>query len=103
MWHQLSRGGLGAKIARCSEQGFPWGLVPGEMPLKRCTLRFQMKFEGGGALRTQGGEMKLDPDLHPEKKVFPWDWKWCAFMQTSALNKNIGSISVYLSRGRLHP
>ena len=30
-----------------------------------------MKFEGGGRLRTQGGEMKLDPDLHPEKKVFP--------------------------------
>ena len=51
-----------------------------------------MKFEGGGALRTQGGEMKLDPDLHPEKKVFPWDLKWCAFMQISALNKNIGSI-----------
>ena len=70
---QLSRGGLGAKMARCSEQGFPWGLVPGEMPLKRCTLVFQMKFEGGGVLRTQGGEMKLDPDLHPEKKVFPWD------------------------------
>ena len=43
------------------------------MPLKRCTLVFQMKFEGGGVLRTQGGEMKLDPDLHPEKKVFPWD------------------------------
>ena len=54
-------------MARCSEQGFPWGLVPGEMPLKRCTLSFQMKFEGGGVLRTQGGEMKLDPDLHKKK------------------------------------
>ena len=47
--------------------------------------------------------MKLDPDLHPEKKVFPWDLKWCAFMQISALNKNIWSISGYLSRGGLHP
>ena len=58
-----------------------------------------MKFEGGGALRTQGGEMKLDPDLHPEKKVFPWDFKWCAFMQISVLNKNIEIILAYLSRG----
>ena len=99
MSRQLSRGGLGAKMARCSKQGFPWGLVPFEMPLKRCTLSFQMKFEGGGVLRTQGGEMKLDPDLHPEKKVFPWDFKWCAFMQISVLIKNIGSIWGYLSRG----
>ena len=45
--------------------------------------------------------MKSDPDLHPEKKVFPWELKWCAFMQMSALNKNIGSISMYLSRGGL--
>ena len=60
-------------MARCSEQGLPSGLVPFKMPLKRCTLVFQMKFEGGERLRTQGGEMKLDPDLHPEKKVFPWD------------------------------
>ena len=45
------------------------------MPLKSCTLSFQMKFEGGGALRTQGGEMKSDPDLHLEKKVFPWELK----------------------------
>ena len=89
-------------MARCSEQGFPWGLAPGELPLKRCTLSFQMKFEGGGRLRTQGGEMKLDPDLHPEKKVFPWDPKWCAFMQISVLNKNIGSIFGDLSRGGLH-
>ena len=73
------------------------------MPLKRCTLQFQMKFEGRGAVRTQGGEMKLDPDLHPEKKVFPWDLKWCAFMQMSLLKKNIGSIWGYLSRGGLHP
>ena len=43
--------------------------------------------------------MKSDPDLHPEKKVFPWELKWCAFMQLSLLNKNIGSILVYLSRG----
>ena len=61
-----------------------------------------MKFEGGGRLRTQGGEMKLDPDLHMKKKVFPWDPKWCAFMQISVLNKNMGSISGYLSRGGLH-
>ena len=88
-------------MARCSEQGFPWGLLDDQMPLKRCTLVFQMKFEGGGVLRTQGGEMKLDPDLHPEKKVFPWDFKWCAFMHMSVLNKNMRSISVYLSRGRL--
>ena len=60
-----------------------------------------MKFEGGGALRTKGGEINLVPDLHPEKKVFPWDFKWCAFMLISALNKNIGSISAYLSRGGL--
>ena len=60
-----------------------------------------MKFEGGGALRTKGGEIKLVPDLHPEKKVFPWDLKWCAFMQNSAVNKNIGSISAYHSRGGL--
>ena len=60
-----------------------------------------MKFEGGGALRTQGGEMKSDPDLHPEKKVFPWEFKRCVFMQLSLLIKNIGSISAYLSRGGL--
>ena len=88
-------------MARCSEQGLPWGLAPGEMPLKRCTLSFQIKFEGGGALRTKGGEMKLDPDLHMKKKVFPWDPKWCAFMQISVLSKNIGLISGYLSRGGL--
>ena len=99
MSRQLARGGLGAKMARCSEQGLPWGLVDREMPLKRCTLSFQTKFEGGGVLRTQGGEMKLDPDLHPEKKVFPWEFKWCAFMQPGVLNKNIGSMSGYLSRG----
>ena len=58
-----------------------------------------MKFEGGGVLRTQGGEIKLVPDLDLEKKIFPWDFNWCAFMQNSALNKNIGSISGYLSRG----
>ena len=62
-----------------------------------------MKFEGGGVLRTQGGEMKSDPDLHPEKKVFPWELKWCVLMQTSLLNKNIGSISVYPPRGGLRP
>ena len=60
-----------------------------------------MKFEGGGVLRTQGGEIKLVPDLDLEKKLFPWDFKWCAFMQISLLNKNIGSISAYLSRGGL--
>ena len=47
--------------------------------------------------------MKLDPDLHPEKKVLPWDFQWCVLMQTSALNKNIGSISAYLSRGGVRP
>ena len=56
MSHQLSRGGLGAKMARCSEQGFPWGVLDGEMPLKRCTLSFQMKFEGGGACALKGGK-----------------------------------------------
>ena len=60
-----------------------------------------MKFEGGGALRTKGGEINLVPDLHPKKKVFPWDFKWCAFMQIGVLNKNMGSISAYLSRGGL--
>ena len=58
-------------MARCSEQGLPWGLLDKEMPLKRCTFVFQMKFEGRGRLRSQGGEMKLDPDLHPEKKSIP--------------------------------
>ena len=43
--------------------------------------------------------MKSDPDLHPEKKVFPWELKRCVLMQMSLLNKNIGSISGYLSRG----
>ena len=60
-----------------------------------------MKFEGGGVLRTQGGEIKLVPDLDLEKKVFPWDFKLCVLMQMSLLIKNIGSISAYLSRGGL--
>ena len=33
--------------------------------------------------------------------MLPWDFKWCAFMQTSVLNKNMGSMSGYLSRGGL--
>ena len=66
-------GGWGPKWLDVLSRAFPGDLYLGKCRSKDAPYQFQMKFEGGGALRTQGGEMKLDPDLHPEKKVFPWE------------------------------